>query len=131
MTVSAAVRLIPSPPALVLSKKILHSGSELKASIWDWRSSDLTEPSIRKQGQECRMLAQSWRISSCLENWEKMMILWPEESSGGIRRSRRDILPEAVIRVESISQSVDQGQEKRCGVLQARRSCMTVFCSFL
>lgn len=33
MTLSAAVRLISGPPALVLSQKILHSGSELKDSF--------------------------------------------------------------------------------------------------
>ena len=60
--------------------------------IWVWRSLDLTEPSIQKQGQECRMLAQSWRMSSYLENGETMMILWPEERSGQGFRGERSCL---------------------------------------
>ena len=41
------------------------------------------------------------------------------------------ILPEAVMRVLSGSASAGQGREKWCGELQARRSCMIGFWSFL
>ena len=48
ITVSAAVRLIPTPPARVESRKTNESvdGSE-KRSIAAWRSAPWREPSIR------------------------------------------------------------------------------------
>ena len=43
--VSAAVKLIPNPPARVESKKILTSGSVLKLSMLAWRSMKSMDPS--------------------------------------------------------------------------------------
>ena len=54
MQVSAAVRLIPRPPARVDSRKTLHSGSVLNAAMAAWRSCQQIEPSMR---QCCTSLA--------------------------------------------------------------------------
>ena len=66
MTVSAAVKLMPNPPALVLSKKIL---GELSVADWNKficsrRSSREVWPSIRQISHPMKSVAQSCAFKS-------------------------------------------------------------------
>lgn len=53
MHVSAAVRLMPRPPARVDSRNMFLSVLVLNSWIWAWRSTMLTEPSRRKASMPC------------------------------------------------------------------------------
>mmetsp|Transcript_6011 Transcript_6011/g.16006 ORF Transcript_6011/g.16006 Transcript_6011/m.16006 type:complete len:363 (-) Transcript_6011:1870-2958(-) len=76
MTVSAPVRLMPTPPERVdrMKQKIL--GSVLKRCIRIWRCSGLVEPSRRMYVWACRFRNDS-STSSILAIWVKMRHLWP------------------------------------------------------
>mmetsp|Transcript_35796 Transcript_35796/g.114004 ORF Transcript_35796/g.114004 Transcript_35796/m.114004 type:complete len:222 (-) Transcript_35796:3070-3735(-) len=92
--VSAAVRLMPTPPARVVMMKMNDSeaGSE-KRSMAACRSRPVTAPSSLSYPQP-RPCTRSSIRSSILVNWEKSRTRWPSALSLGSSLSSRTSLPD-------------------------------------
>mmetsp|Transcript_59220 Transcript_59220/g.86684 ORF Transcript_59220/g.86684 Transcript_59220/m.86684 type:complete len:206 (-) Transcript_59220:239-856(-) len=97
ITVSAAVRLMPTPPARVLSRKTNESGSRLNLSIDSCRALPVMRPSSRSQGYP-RYSQNSSNRSSTRTIWLKKSTLWPSRRSLGSSLSTRTIFPLLMIR---------------------------------
>ena len=153
MTVSAAVRLIPSPPALVLSKKRCgapgRSPPFWNIFICSRRSRGGVDPSMRQIFHPINSHAQSYEtkhcysessryikslhtsmMSSIVVNWLNNSTLCFRLNSSRNNRSRTIIFPLTLTRSSlraGWSVTGSNGQSNRNGCEHTLRSCITVF----
>ena len=88
MHVSAAVKLIPMPPARVLKRKTGMEELLLNSSIISCRSLMLVLPSKRRNARSNDSIRQPRRSIQSV-HWEKMRIRWPFSINSG--RSTRSL----------------------------------------
>ena len=134
MTVSAAVRLMPWPPALVDSRKANTSEPGLlKRSMAACRSLPRMEPS-RRSNLYALAVSSSSSSDSIILNCENSSTRWPSSISLGSSLSSSTILPDAATMLATCSPrswmspvSRSSAPRSRKGWLQHLRSSISMF----
>mmetsp|Transcript_25102 Transcript_25102/g.51570 ORF Transcript_25102/g.51570 Transcript_25102/m.51570 type:complete len:220 (+) Transcript_25102:222-881(+) len=118
MHVSAAHRLMPTPPARVESRNTNASSLLLKRSMACWRFEPIMDPS-RRSTLKLRYSQKSSRMFMIRVIWEKISTLWPSRRSLGRSLSSNTIFPEerskqrsshCFLNCESVGMSADGGE---------------------
>mmetsp|Transcript_15186 Transcript_15186/g.65028 ORF Transcript_15186/g.65028 Transcript_15186/m.65028 type:complete len:228 (-) Transcript_15186:1050-1733(-) len=129
MTVSAAVRLIPKPPARVESRNTPYSGSVLNRSICVLRSCHCTDPSMRQTLKFPPLCSKKLSMRSSMRViCEKMSTLCPFARSLVISRSNRRNLPHCSTSSSALGNMMDPSKPPviKSGWLQFFRNCMSM-----